>query len=79
MSRPFGVYIHIPFCSSRCDYCAFATWTDRHHLQEQYLRALRSDIERAELPPVTSVFVGGGTPTLVDPHGLAAEIGRAHV
>ena len=74
MSRPFGVYIHIPFCSSRCDYCAFATWTDRHHLQEQYLRALQADIERAQLPPVTSVFVGGGTPTLVDPHGLAAVL-----
>jgi oxygen-independent coproporphyrinogen-3 oxidase len=71
MIRPFGVYVHIPFCTSRCDYCAFATWTDRHHLQHQYLDALRSDIERAGLPPVTSVFVGGGTPTLVDPHGLA--------
>jgi oxygen-independent coproporphyrinogen-3 oxidase len=71
MSGSFGVYVHIPFCSSRCDYCAFATWTDRHHLQQQYLDALRRDIERSELPPVTSVFVGGGTPTLVDPHGLA--------
>jgi oxygen-independent coproporphyrinogen-3 oxidase len=71
MIRPFGAYVHIPFCTSRCDYCAFATWTDRHHLQHQYLDALRSDIERAGLPPVTSVFVGGGTPTLVDPHGLA--------
>jgi oxygen-independent coproporphyrinogen-3 oxidase len=72
----FGVYVHIPFCSRRCDYCAFATWTDRHHLQEQYLRALLADIRRAELPPVTSVFVGGGTPTLVDP-ALLAEVLRA--
>jgi oxygen-independent coproporphyrinogen-3 oxidase len=72
----FGVYVHIPFCSRRCDYCAFATWTDRHHLQEHYLRALLADIRRAELPPVTSVFVGGGTPTLVDP-ALLAEVLRA--
>lgn len=71
MTHPFGVYIHIPFCTSRCDYCAFATWTDRHHLQGDYLAALRADIERAALPAVTSVFVGGGTPTLVDPRGLA--------
>ena len=28
----FGAYLHIPFCASKCDYCAFATWTDRHHL-----------------------------------------------
>jgi oxygen-independent coproporphyrinogen-3 oxidase len=69
----FGVYVHIPFCSRRCDYCAFATWTDRHHLQERYLRALVADIRRTELPPVTSVFVGGGTPTLVIP-ALLAEV-----
>ena len=43
----FGVYIHIPFCAARCDYCAFATWTDRHHLTEPYLAALATDIERA--------------------------------
>ncbi len=76
MSEPlpphrFGVYLHIPFCAKRCDYCAFATWTDRGHLQQQYLAALQADIERAQLPPVSSVFVGGGTPTLVDPSALA--------
>ena len=43
----FGVYVHIPFCASRCDYCAFATWTDRHHLTEPYLAALATDIDRA--------------------------------
>ncbi|MEQ1872413.1 MAG: radical SAM family heme chaperone HemW [Ilumatobacteraceae bacterium] len=66
----FGVYVHIPFCAQRCDYCAFATWTDRGHLQTAYLNALRSDIVRAALPAVSSVFVGGGTPTLVDPAHL---------
>lgn len=71
---PFGVYLHIPFCARRCDYCAFATWTDRHHLQATYLDALEADIRRSALPPVTSVFVGGGTPTLVDPAGLAAVL-----
>jgi putative oxygen-independent coproporphyrinogen III oxidase len=70
----FGVYVHIPFCARRCDYCAFATWTDRHHLQQRYMAALRTEIQRAQLPPVTSVFVGGGTPTLVDPHLLAAVL-----
>ncbi len=66
--------MHIPFCAKRCDYCAFATWTDRHHLQDSYLAALRTDIERHVQQPATTTFVGGGTPTLVDPAGLAAVI-----
>ena len=70
-SPPFGVYIHIPFCRHRCDYCAFATWTDRDHLIGDYLDALHSDIVRADLAPVTSVFVGGGTPTRVPAAALA--------
>ncbi len=72
----FGVYVHIPFCAKRCDYCAFATWTDRGHLQTEYMEALRRDIVAADLPPVSSVFVGGGTPTLVDP-ALLADVLRA--
>ena len=42
-TRPhaFGVYVHVPFCARRCDYCAFATWTDRHHLTDAYVRACR--------------------------------------
>lgn len=68
----FGVYIHVPFCRHRCDYCAFATWTDKAELAERYLAACRRQVRDAatDLPPVTSVFVGGGTPTLVDPHLL---------
>jgi putative oxygen-independent coproporphyrinogen III oxidase len=74
VSEAFGVYVHIPFCVRRCDYCAFATWTDRDHLQTAYLHALRHDIERSVDRPATTVFVGGGTPTRVDPVGLADVI-----
>ena len=68
----FGVYVHVPFCRHRCHYCAFATWTDRAQLAERYLAACRRQIVETtpDRPPVTSVFVGGGTPTLVDPHLL---------
>jgi len=74
---PFGVYVHIPFCSSKCDYCAFATWTDRHHLNEAYLGALHADIGRAirdGMPVADSVFVGGGTPSMLDGAELGAVI-----
>ena len=78
MTEPFGAYIHIPFCSRRCDYCAFATWTDRDHLMSDYLDALATAITRAiddqSLPLVTSIFVGGGTPSRVDPVRLAEVI-----
>lgn len=78
MSRPFGVYLHIPFCSRRCDYCAFATWSDRDDLQTAYLDAMRTDIGRAidegRLRAATSVFVGGGTPSHVDPAELASVL-----
>ncbi len=73
----FGAYLHIPFCASKCDYCAFATWTDRHHLTEAYLGALGTEIKRAVangMPAADTVFVGGGTPTLVPPEQLAAVI-----
>ncbi len=73
----FGVYVHIPFCASKCDYCAFATWTDRGHLIDEYLAALHTEIERAVadgMSTAETVFVGGGTPTLVRPDALAAVI-----
>ncbi len=73
----FGVYLHIPFCSSKCDYCAFATWTDRHHLTAAYLDAMTTEIRLAVdagMPVADTIFVGGGTPTLVPPDDLAAVI-----
>jgi oxygen-independent coproporphyrinogen-3 oxidase len=73
----FGVYVHIPFCASKCDYCAFATWTDRGHLVDRYVAALRTDIDRAAAAgtaPADSVFVGGGTPSLVPGDALARLI-----
>src|SRR4051794_10274680 len=75
-STPFGVYVHIPFCAKRCDYCAFATWTDRHHLIEAYLDALVEDVSRhtPTMPVADTIFVGGGTPTLVPAEGLARVI-----
>ena len=67
MDQAFGVYVHVPFCASRCDYCAFATWTDRDGLMAAYAEACVSELQRAvideDLPAATSVYVGGGTPS----------------
>jgi oxygen-independent coproporphyrinogen-3 oxidase len=74
MPSSFGVYVHVPFCVRRCDYCAFATWSDRHHLTEAYVRACRREARGAVeegMGPATSVFFGGGTPSLLSPQQLA--------
>ena len=60
----FGVYVHVPFCARRCDYCAFATWTDRSHLMADYVSACVGELASVERP-ATSVFFGGGTPSLL--------------
>jgi oxygen-independent coproporphyrinogen-3 oxidase len=67
-----GVYVHIPFCAARCDYCDFATWTDRAHLVDAYVDACVRDITQRELAPVDTVFFGGGTPSLLPSAQLTA-------
>ena len=65
--RGFGVYVHVPFCRMICDYCAFATYADRDELMADYADACVREIERARvterMPPATSVYFGGGTPS----------------
>ena len=70
--------MHIPFCAHRCDYCSFSVFTDRHHLHRVYVDAVLADIRSAADNGAIfqSVFVGGGTPSMID-SPLLAEILRA--
>ncbi|HSO52948.1 MAG TPA: radical SAM family heme chaperone HemW [Actinomycetes bacterium] len=78
----FGVYVHVPFCRTRCHYCDFVTYTGMEGLRRPYAAALGEEaaIAAAALGPepslVTSVFVGGGTPTLLAPEDLARLLAR---
>jgi putative oxygen-independent coproporphyrinogen III oxidase len=78
----FGVYAHVPFCLSRCHYCDFITYTGMEGLRRPYAAALLGEAELAvaaigpEPPTVTSVFVGGGTPTLLPAGDLGRLFGR---
>ncbi|MGH2788656.1 MAG: radical SAM family heme chaperone HemW [Actinomycetota bacterium] len=71
----FGVYVHIPFCLHRCHYCDFNTYDGQDEIHTAYVEALITDIETAapgwDFPAATSVFFGGGTPTLLAPAALA--------
>jgi putative oxygen-independent coproporphyrinogen III oxidase len=65
-TETFGVYVHVPFCAHRCDYCAFATYSDRDQLMDEYVTSVIQEIQWARsdgLPIATSVFFGGGTPS----------------
>lgn len=74
----FGLYIHIPFCRARCAYCDFNTYTGLEHLGPDYVDQLVRELElRIEADralgerTVTSIFVGGGTPTSLSGDQLA--------
>ena len=68
----FGIYVHIPFCRHRCHYCDFNTYEGLDALHETYVDALMTEISGSahHAAPVTSVFFGGGTPTLLQPDRL---------
>ena len=76
MTRGIGLYVHIPFCASRCPYCDFATAPATSALRSRYLDALNLEIAReGELlgrPRARTVFFGGGTPSLLEPAEIAS-------
>lgn len=77
MTPDFGVYVHVPFCASRCDYCAFVTTVGTLHRADAYVDAVARDIEGARSSAVwrtpSTVYVGGGTPSLL-PSGALSRI-----
>ncbi|VBA40671.1 Oxygen-independent coproporphyrinogen-III oxidase-like protein [Mycobacterium attenuatum] len=70
--QPFGLYVHVPFCVTRCGYCDFNTYTPAELggvNPDAWLLALRTEFElaaaRLGAPTLNTVFVGGGTPSLL--------------
>ena len=80
--RPFGVYVHVPYCSTRCGYCDFNTYTAAElgggASQQTYVEQALQEVRFARRVlggddlPVATVFVGGGTPTLLP----SSDLGR---
>jgi len=74
---PFGVYVHWPFCLAKCPYCDFNSHVrhggiDQERFLAAYLKELEHFASRAPGRTVTSVFFGGGTPSLMDPSTVAS-------
>lgn len=81
----FGLYVHIPFCARRCPYCDFAIHIGaRADFREAYVAALERELTQALQAPeisgrqLTSLFFGGGTPTLVPEEALALLLKRVY-
>ena len=87
--RPFGLYVHVPFCTTRCGYCDFNTYTaaelgtgpaatspgiypDQVIAEIRFARRVLAGNEHGVHLPVSTVFFGGGTPTLLPPSALGA-------
>jgi putative oxygen-independent coproporphyrinogen III oxidase len=86
-TTPFGLYVHVPFCATRCGYCDFNTYTSDElgpgANRSEYAGTAIAELQRAartlgpELPTVSTVFVGGGTPTLLPADDLVAVLAAA--
>jgi len=78
MKEPFGVYIHIPFCQSKCHYCDFYSTTKRGGMSWDYVKAVGTETGRlsslVEGRKAASIFIGGGTPSLLTPKMTASVI-----
>jgi oxygen-independent coproporphyrinogen-3 oxidase len=79
--KPSGIYIHIPFCRSRCSYCDFATGLYESALAERYVASVVSEItswrEVDQPEPVDTIYFGGGTPSLLSPAQVEALLQAA--
>ena len=71
MKKDLGLYVHIPFCVKKCEYCDFLSWSAGEEEREQYVNALLTEIESyrdfAKGYRVSTIFVGGGTPSVLLP------------
>ena len=72
------LYVHLPFCSHRCGYCDFVTVVGRNDRHGEYVEALLRELEREQevlADPVSTVFIGGGTPSFTEPGALRRLLG----
>ena len=70
-----GLYVHVPFCSAICNYCTFNRGLFDHALKTQYVAAAVEEIRQAaDGSDADTIFFGGGTPSLLEPHEIGAIV-----
>lgn len=66
--KELGIYIHIPFCKQKCYYCDFISFANKQEKQQEYINAVKSEIDTYQLEKynVTTIYIGGGTPSYIE-------------
>ena len=66
-NNEIGVYVHIPFCKKKCDYCDFISYCNKDNLIYDYVQAVKAEIQSQNIKPeITTIYIGGGTPSYID-------------
>lgn len=66
-NRELGVYVHIPFCKHKCEYCDFISYCNKDEQIEEYIEALKKEIKMQNIQSwITTIYIGGGTPSYID-------------
>jgi oxygen-independent coproporphyrinogen-3 oxidase len=70
-----SLYLHIPFCHTKCHYCSFSSWPGLRHIHKRYVEALKHELRQiavsgVEIAPLETIFFGGGTPTVLSADDL---------
>ena len=66
-NKEIGIYIHIPFCKQKCHYCDFISYCDKDEMIEDYIEAVKNEIELQKIKSqITTIYIGGGTPSYID-------------
>lgn len=69
MTNELGIYIHIPFCKKKCDYCDFVSYCGKEEYVEKYIEAVKQEIKdnlKKIQGEITTIYIGGGTPSCID-------------
>ena len=62
-----GIYVHIPFCKQKCEYCDFISYCGKDNLIEEYIKAVKKEIKMQNIQSfISTVYIGGGTPSYID-------------
>ena len=76
-NNEIGIYVHIPFCKKKCDYCDFISYCNKDNLIKDYVESLKIEIQSQNIKPeITTIYIGGGTPSYIDSKYIIEIIGK---